>query len=104
MGNHQRPEELQIIVLSAQARPKVKAVKVVGHGLTLLGLDSVEQVAGHVATDEVAGTQVPKPHKQVKVSVPSGDESILAEHDRLPSMGGFCELGKDDASHASLKF
>ena len=102
MGDHQGPEELEIIVLPAQARSKVQAVEVVGHRLPLLRLDPGEQVAGDVAPDEVAGTEVPQSHEQVEVAVPSRYESILAEHDCLPSVGRLRELGKHDARHAGL--
>ena len=56
-----------------------------------------------MAADEVAGPEVAEPDQQVEVAVPSRYESVLAEHDRLPSVGWLGELGKHNASHAGLE-
>ena len=102
VSDHQRPEKLEVIVLPTQACTKVETVKVVGHRLSLLRLDPGEEVAGDVAADEVVGAQVAKPDQQVEVAVPPRYQSILAEHDRLPSVGWLREFGKDNAGHTGL--
>ena len=42
------------------------------------------------------------PAKQVEGPVPHSDQGILAEEDRLGSVGGLRELGKDNAGHAGV--
>ena len=43
-----------------------------------------------------------EPAKQVEGPVPHSDQGILAEEDRLGSVSGFRELGKDNAGHARV--
>ena len=103
MSDHQGEEELEVLALLVlHWGAKLEGLQVVGHHLALLSGVLGKEVAGDVALNQVAWSQVCQPHQQVEATVPQGDEGVLAEHDGLPPVAGLRELGKDDACHASL--